>query len=105
MFVEDTAKRLMQQVVYKNHILSNSLLTFIFYLHFSFFGNSMFLLNVTSAHQSPYETVDSGKTLAVYENAAFDDKDDNQKENSYEELKDRAENTEQEKVYTELKHK
>ena len=65
----------------------------------------MFLLNVTSAHQSPYETVDNNKKLGVYENAAFEDKEDNQKENNYEELKDRVVNTEQGTVYTELKQK
>ena len=65
----------------------------------------MLLVNLTSAHQFPYGTVNNGKKLAVYENAAFNDKDDNQKENNYEELKDRVENTKQEKVYTELKHK
>ena len=65
----------------------------------------MFLVNVTLAHQSPYETVDNGKKLAVYYNTAFDDKGDNQKENNYEELKDRVENIEQGTVYTELKHK
>ena len=69
------------------------------------FGDSKFLVNVTSAHQSPYETVDNGKKLGVYENAAFEDKEDNQKENNYEELKDRVENTEQGTVYTELKQK
>ena len=69
------------------------------------FGNSIFLLNVTLAHQSHYETVDNGKKLAVYENTAFDDKEDSQKENNYEELKERVENTEQGRVYTELKHK
>ena len=65
----------------------------------------MFLLNVTSAHQSHYETVDNGRKEAVYENAAFEDKEDNQKENNYEELKDKVENTEQGRIYTELKHK
>ena len=65
----------------------------------------MFLLNVTSAHQSHYETVDNGKKMAVYHNTAFEDKEDNQKENNYEELKDRVDNTEQGKVYTELKYK
>ena len=65
----------------------------------------MFLLNITSAHQSPYETVDNGKKLAVYYNTAFEDKEDNQKEDNYEELKDRVENTEQGRIYTELKHK
>ena len=67
------------------------------------FGISMFLVNVTSAHQSPYETVDNGKKLAVYENAAFEE--GNLKENNYEELKDRVENTETGTVYTELKSK
>ena len=63
------------------------------------------LLNVTSAHQSPYETVDNGKKLAVYENTAFEHKEDNLKEDNYEELKDRVENTEQGRVYTEMKNK
>ena len=65
----------------------------------------MLLINVTSAHQSNYETVDNGKKLAIYENTAFEDKEENQKENNYEELKDRVENTEQGTVYTELKQK
>ena len=65
----------------------------------------MSLPNVTSAHQSLYKTVDNGKKLAVYENTVFEDKEDNQKENNYEELKDRVENTEQGRVYTELKQK
>ena len=63
----------------------------------------MLLIIVISDHQSQYETVDNGKKLAVYENTAFEDKADNQKENNYEELKDRVENTEQGRVYTELK--
>ena len=65
----------------------------------------MILLNVTSAHQSHYETVDNDKKLADYYNTAFEDKEANQKENNYEELKDRVENSEQRSVYTELKHK
>ena len=69
------------------------------------FGDSMCLPNVTSDHQSYYETVDKGKKLAVYENTAFEDKEDNLKEDNYEELKDRVENTEQGRVYTELKQK
>ena len=69
------------------------------------FGISMFLVNVTSAHQSPYETVDNGKKLAVYENAVFEDKEGNLKESNYDELKDRVENTETGTVYTELKSK
>ena len=69
------------------------------------FGDCMFLLNVTSAHQSHYETVTNDKKEAVYYNTAFEDKEDNQKENNYEELKDRVENTETGTVYTELKQK
>ena len=63
------------------------------------------MINVTSAHQSHYATVDNGKKLAVYENTAFEDKEENQEENNYEELKDRVENTEQGRVYTDLKQK
>ena len=42
--------------------------------------------------------------MAVYENAEYKDETENEKrDNSYEELEQREGNTEQDKVYTELK--